>query len=151
MSKKIRILLANWSFAEGTRFFKSLREGDMETVYNLAHRVIVSWDYDVPLDQDDAIFEIGVAEAVEVVNTIADTVNAWIETTDVNYIKLNLGAWKNRDFLDFERYREEGRFSLMEAKLREIYPEMGEKELDYPTGALVIKALGEAYKKLFRR
>lgn len=148
---KIRMNLDAWTYEDYVRFMQAFNKGDNDKLSSLARKLIVSWDYSVPLDSDDAIGELGVAESAELFRTVVTVVTEQGNEIPIDDVNVDFGKWNTRRFFLFDGLRQEGKVKEAEAMLHEIAALEGAspaEPLTYLQGSAMYRAVNEAYKKL---
>lgn len=151
MDKKIRLVLDRWTYRDYISFANAMNEGDSRKSYALAEQLIVSWDYDIPLDSDNPIGKLSVAEGARVVRTVLDTLNDFVENISIEDVTVNFDKWTTARFLEFDDARRNQQVRKVEAMLFEIASMPGassDEPLSFVHGSAMIKAVNEAYKRL---
>jgi len=152
MTNKIRMLPDNWTYGDYYKFATAFRSGDTPTTFELAQKMIVSWDYKTDLNQKNAIMKLGVAESAEVVRTIMETIGKYIEDLDISEVKVDFSAWDTERFMQFDEFRRTGRFDKTEPMFKEVITweklTDSKEPVSFTIGATVYKALNEAYKQI---
>ncbi len=149
---KIRMLPDNWTYRDYYKFATAFRTGDTATTFDLAHKLIMQWDYTTDLKLPNAIMKLGVAESAEVVRTVMETIGNYIEALDVEPLVVNFDAWDTEKFMKFDEFRRVGNFDKAEAMVYDVVtweglPEKG-NDFSFTQGATVYKAINEAYKRI---
>lgn len=154
MSNKIRLLPDNWTYADYFAFVHAFQSGDSRETFRLAQQLVISWDYDVDLNQDHAIMKLGVYESAEVIRTVMQTIAEYLETLDVSPVTVNFAKWDTERFLLYDDYRRTKKFAQAEAMLPEVIqwpgylPEVVEAPLSFTVAATAFKAINVAYTKV---
>jgi len=150
---KIRMALDNWTYQDFTDFVASNNTGDKKTSYRLAEKLIVEWDFDVPLSGSDPLMELSLADSSEVIRTVMNAVKNFADTIEVDHVRVDLGKWNTRKFLEFDEQLQKGNVAKIEKALREVtfHPEVdnaSDKPLTFSQGVEMIGAVRTAYNKL---
>lgn len=150
MGTKIRMLPDNRTYVDYYKFAVAFRNGDTPTAFQLAQKIIASWDYTVDLNLKNAIMKLGVAESAEVLRTIMETISKYIEDIDIEEVVVDFAAWDTEKFLNFDEYRRTGRFDKSEPMFKEVvkWDKLTDstEPVAFSVGATVYKAINEAYK-----
>lgn len=151
MSAKIRMLPDNWTYEDYYLFVKAFQTGNTEETFRLALQLIASWDYDVPLNQPDAIMRLGVAESADVIRTVMENIGAYLEDLKTDDVKVSFDKWDTGRFMHFDQLRRDGKIRQVVAMLPEVitWDRLNVSEpVSMTVGATCLKAINEAYKRL---
>lgn len=146
----VTLNIANWSYADLSDFAKAIGTGNQEAAFAKARKIIVDWEYDVDLNDDDAMNELGMLEGIEVMEAINTTIAGYLNNSDVSDYKVNFKKWKNKDFFAFNEARREGNAAVIERMLRDVVEIPGasdDRPLSAVQGSLAIRAVNKAYER----
>lgn len=155
MANKIRMLPDNWTYAEYFQFVTAFNAGRNREAFQLAKKLIVSWDYAVDLNREDAVMRLPVGESAEVLRTVFKTIGNYIEGLDISEVKVNFDAWDTEKFFDFDEWKRAGKFDKTEPMIKEVikwarFDEVYEEgePLPFTVAATAYNAISKAYEKV---
>ena len=149
MATKIRLNIAAWTYKDFNQFMAAASVGDQATQFDLAAKLIMNWDYEVPLEE--GLLALGVAEGAEVLRTIMDVLQVIGEDIDVSDVRVNFSKWNTRRFLEFSTASRDSQYDKVVRMLHEVARLDGvdpEEELEFQDGIKMMKAVTEHYRKL---
>lgn len=150
--KKVRFNINNWTYEDFIRFTNAIRNGDNDTLFELAAQIIIGWDYPVDLASPEPLMELGMVESGRVIGSIFDTINKASEDVSTEGVVVDFSKWNTRKFLEFDQLRREGKTRKAEEMMFEIVKIDGwdnkEDRLSFINGSRAVKAVNEQYKKL---
>ncbi len=156
MATKIRLMPDNWTYRDYYEFVQAFRTGKNDETFRLAKKLILSWDYDVDLQREDAIMRLKVGQSGEVIRTVFDVIGKYIENLDIKDIKVNFDAWDTEKFFQFDQWKRDGKFDKTEPLMKEVIFGWEKLETEYKDGELLsfttaataYHAITKAYEKV---
>lgn len=151
MTNKIRMDLNLWSYQDYVEFLRFFQAGNTAQLFKLAARLLVSWDYEVPLSEEDPLLNLSVHDSGEVLRTINQAIQRYIDDMDVSDVKVDFGKWNTKRLLEFDAARIGGKFEKAQDMLFEIAKLEGvenNQPLSFPDGSKMFKAVNDAYAKV---
>ncbi|HEB28832.1 hypothetical protein LCGC14_1174340 [marine sediment metagenome] len=149
MSKKIRMFVDNWSYADFNAFLEAILSGDLTAQYEMGDRLLIGWDYETPFEE--GIMALSVEDGAEVLRTIHETLRAVAEDIDTEDVVVSFSKWNTKRFLEFQAASAANNHRKVERMLREVTSVEGvapDEELSFQDGAKMMKALTDTYKGL---
>ena len=155
MPNKISMLPDNWTYGDYHKFVNAFNSGNNREAFRLAKLLIMSWDYEVDLNREDAILRLPVGQSAEVIRTVFSTIGNYIETLDIKDVVVNFDSWDTEKFFQFDEWKRAGKFNQTEKmmsevikwdRFTEVYRE-GEP-LPFTVAATVYQAINKAYEKV---
>lgn len=143
--------LDRWTHIDYLKWSAARARGDNRYVFSKAQDLIARWDYTVDLADPKAIYKIGVEESAEVVRTVADTLNKYIDEASFEEVKVNFRGWDTERFFEFAEAQVAGEWAKAEAMIREVATLEGvqaDKPLSFAQGVKLNKAVNDKYKKI---
>jgi hypothetical protein len=134
------------TYVELQQLVDHLASDDLNKALRIARRVIVAWDYEIPLTDPDPFPKLDLGQPYEVVRTILDNItklteDKW-ESVVVDFKKAGWNYGTNLAFLELRHKKD---WAAIEQQLRNL---VGlEKPMSATQGAIVFKAYSEAYNK----
>lgn len=151
MANKLTLDPSRWSYQQYADFLNHFMRANWEKALPLVMDLVVAWTYDVPLGPD-AYLELEFSDLPEIVQSVNDTLKAYIEGLDAGDVSVRLGNWKMRDFLRFREAGKSGNVKELEDLMRKVClindAKLGER-LTFEQGALMVKALNATTKDMF--
>lgn len=148
---KIVLGLHNITFAEYFEFSRAFIMNDLDTAYRLAQKFIASWSYPVSLELPDALSELSVPDSSAVLHTIRSTTEGLLEAIPTDGVLVDLSGWNTKRFLELNRLRASGEYTVYEPMLHEIAT-MEDTDPDKPLtlfqGFAILKAVNDKYAAL---
>lgn len=149
---KIRMLLDNWGYDDYRDFVQSVNGKSDEKTIELVQQLIVSWDYKISLDDEQAIAKLGLAESGEVLRTVTETIQKFMKELDTADYKVEFSQWTLGDYMRFDTARVSDKWRDALKQAAAIVTKDGEpvniEGLTYPGVAAIFKAVQEAYIKV---
>lgn len=141
--------LSNWSYEDFLKFLSLIRAGDQRGTFASIRKIIVGWDYDVDLNDEDCMEELGLVEGTELLSAVNTTIEEFGKTTAITDFKVNLKPWKNRDFNAFLDAQSASNATVLETMVKQVvaFPN-SDKSLNAIDGILCMRAINAAYTKL---
>lgn len=143
----------NWTYRDFVDFTEAYQSGNLRPAYRLAENLIVSWDYDVSLDEPEALELLPVEESSEVLRTILTALGNFVETLDTSPVKVSFKKWNTKRFLDFNEARRDKNMPKIEQMVHEVAQLDGLNPADplpFVEGTMVLKAIQEAYQRVLQ-
>lgn len=151
MEKKVVFNLRQWSYKQYNQFVAAYSQNREQEAFELALKVIVSWDYPVPLDHEDPIGELEMGQAYEILRALMEAMKQYFDKTIASEVVKVHFKWKMSRYFKFQEARQANEFDTIERMMREICEIQGaepDKPLNAVQGALAMIAINEAYAKV---
>jgi hypothetical protein len=155
MANTIRMDLGNWTYADFYAANAAIKEGDQRKAMELVHKLLIGWDYPVPLADENAMAKLPVADSAEVVRTAFTRLGAFLEDLDVSEVKVDLKPWSTETYWAFDEARRQGRVAKAERMVREVVewdkmPTDPDEPFSFVVGATVFKAVNDKYTRIIQ-
>lgn len=147
----IQILLSNWSYLQFMDFHSAQQKGEAEKAFNLAQKVIMEWDYDVPLDQDEAFLDLTPIQSTKVIREVIAKIDEFTSDIDRDRVGVDFSVWTTRRLLSFNKAQQNHQWRKVEKMMCEICVVDGETmeaPLTAVQGMMMQVAITEKYRKL---
>jgi hypothetical protein len=142
----VRMRLDAWTYEDYLTFSNAMRTMNLDVAFDLADKIIQSWSYPTPFVAG-ALRDMNVEEAMRVLRTVLDALNAFAEDINTDEVLLDFSKWSLNRFLEFNKVRESGNSRKTMAMVREVAVVEGLEDNAVPTmtqGVLMIKAVTDA-------
>lgn len=151
--KSIGLNPSAWSYQDFSDFSQALSSVDMERAMIKALKIIIRWDYDVPLDVERPDRLLPFTALPEIVRAIRDTLDNYILSLDVSTVHVDLNKWNMAQFYEFQDAQRVNDVRKLEELIKIVVRFPGETvgdRLTFEQGALASRAVNERMKELFR-
>jgi hypothetical protein len=148
----IDINIHGCTFREYTDFAHAYGAGNSRKAMKLAHKFILRWDFDQPLDAEDAVLKLKVGQAAAVVRTLIEAFDKLFDEAKITEVEVDFDAWNMDRFALFDELRQARKVGEYEPMLHEVAKAKGVKPnepLSIYNGILFMKAVTEKSKKIF--
>lgn len=140
-----------WSYKQYNQFVQAFSAGDEQAAFDLALKIIVSWDYPVDLNGEDPLGELKMGEGFRILKSLTTLLGDYFDKEQAeDAVTVDL-HWNMRRYFAFQEARQKRDYSKVEAMMREVCTIQGAEEgkpLNAVQGALAMMALSEAAKKV---
>lgn len=155
MANTIRMDLNNWKYSDFWAANAAVRDGDQRAAMELVHKLLIGWDYPVPLADPKAMAKLKVADSAEVVRTVFTRIGAFLEDLNVDDIEVDLTPWDTETFWTYDEARRGGKTAKAERMVREVVkwenmPTDPEEEFSFIVGASIFKAVNDKYTRIIQ-
>jgi hypothetical protein len=155
MANTIRMDLNNWTYADFYAANAAIKDGDQRKAMELVHKLLIGWDYPVPLADENAMARLSVADSAEVVRTAFTRLGTFLEDLDVSDVKVDLKPWSTETYWTFDEARRMGRVAKAERMVREVVewdklPDDPDEPFSFVVGATVFKAVNDKYTRIIQ-
>jgi hypothetical protein len=140
------------TYKDYVEFYAANASSKGKEVRRLAQKFILRWDFEVPLDQDNAVGKLKVSEGAQVLRTILEAVDGLFDSAKIGQVTVDMDVWDMDRLFLFTELQQERKVSEYEPMLHEVAKLEGvdpEKPLSLYNGILLVKAVTEASKKVF--
>ena len=150
MAHKITFDVKKWSYQDYMDFMIALRDGNWAVAMPMVMRILVAWDYDVPLSPT-AYKKLPYPALPEIAHTVSDSLEAFLNGLDLDAVEVDLGRWTMDDFLSYQQAARDRNIPRLEALLRQVGVNIDVRSdrLSFLDGALLSVAVSRAIKESF--
>lgn len=147
---------SQWSYTDFLRFTKLSNQNKTVEAYAVAQQIIANWDYDISLDDPNALAKLPLGEGGKVIRTISETLTKAIEGMSVNDVKVDFAkaGWNALKWEEFIQALVSFNGARVTELLHEVavHPDVkpGDTTLPLMEGAAMVRAVRERYTKIMQ-
>lgn len=152
--RKLQLDVSVWNYRDFMQFSKLTRKS-ASAAYRKAQEVIIEWDYDIPLSDENAIAKLDLEEGIKVVQSIMSTLSTAFEqlsTADVS-VNFKRGGWNTLTVEKFLKALQNFDYAEIATMVHEVASVDGVKAgdtLPLAEGAMMVKAIRARYEDLLQ-
>lgn len=149
--KRITLDPRRWSYQDYSDFLTYVSRGDWEQAMPLIMRIVVSWDYDVPL-APNAYEDLPFPALRAIALTVRETLSAYQENVDIRDVRVDMSRWKMKDFFKFREAAKKGDVETLETMMKKVVRMKGvtpSKRLTFEQGVKITQAINKATGEMF--
>jgi len=148
----IELALHNWSYRDFMKFQQYNTTAPLRA-YALVQKIIKSWSYPIPVDEQDALSRLDLEDAAEVMITIAQNLEVYFEQMDASEVSVDFrkGGWNLIIIEEFKAALKSFDYPTIVNLMHQVATLEGvtpKGALPMIEGAMMVKAITEHYTKL---
>ena len=160
MQDKVVFNIEEWSYQNYADYLRAVSSNDFRLALHILRPIIVSWSFDIDLSEKNAHEKIKFTRLPALIRGISSTIETYVDSLDVDTVKIDLDKWSMVDFFDFGDAGEDHNIKEMERLMKLVAMVEGQPNtndirgtdpyrLSFYEGVIMAKAITEANKQLF--
>lgn len=151
--KKLKLDPNQWNYKDFLAFTKAMTTNDQLGAYKLAQRIIIEWDYDISLNETNALAMLPLAEGAKVVRSVMESLNQALESMSFNDVAVSFekAGWNTLSYIEFQKALSSQDYPTIAKMLLEVCTIEGldpEQTLPLVEGVQMVKAVQDRHRKI---